>query len=281
MLAASAMIAIAAAAWGLWSLVLRPAGLPPTITSPLAFVVMGLAPLPLCRGAMPGDWNRRIVWLLFGNALFDAVNMVTFFAAIGKTTVAIAVLSHYAAPLFIAVVAPYIDGVHIRGARIAALLAFCGLALVLEPWRGMHGGLYGAGLGLTSAGCYAGNVFTGERLTRAIGPARALSYHSLLAAAMLFPLFITHTDALTARGVGILMIGAVIFGAGAGIVYLRGLAVVGATRAGMLAFLEPLVAVIVGIVVWHETTHALAILGALIILGAGVYVVRASNPKDG
>ena len=244
-------------------------------------LVMGLAPLPLCRGAMPYGWDRRVVWLLIGNALFDAVNMVTFFGALANTTVAIAVLSHYAAPLFIALIAPYIDGVHIRGARIAALVAFIGLALVLEPWHGVHGAALGAGLGLTSAACYAGNVFTGERLARAIGPARSLSYHSLLSTVFLLPLFLMHTDALTARGVSILLVGAIFLGAGAGLVYLRGLAVVGATRAGMLAFLEPMVAVVVGIVAWHETTHPLAILGAVVILGAGVYVVRASGPKAG
>ena len=56
-----------------------------------------------------------------------------------------------------------------------------------------------------------------------------------------------------------------------------GLSVVGATVASTLTYLEPLVAVTVGVVVWNESLAPSSLLGALLIAGAGLYVVRASR----
>src|SRR6185369_9290411 len=104
-LAGFAMVAIAAAAWGTWSLILRPTHLPATVSCPIIFLVMGLVALP---GALRGPrtaWDRRTLGLVALNAGFDALNAVAFFAAIDHTTVAIAVLSHYLAPILIALAA--------------------------------------------------------------------------------------------------------------------------------------------------------------------------------
>jgi drug/metabolite transporter (DMT)-like permease len=51
--------------------------------------------------------------------------------------------------------------------------------------------------------------------------------------------------------------------------------VIGPTCASVLAFLEPLVAVLVGVVVWKEAVGPVALLGAGLILAAGIAVTRA------
>src|SRR5262249_13729282 len=135
----SIMVTLAAASWGMWSLFLRPTHLPATITSPLIFFAMGVVALPLAlrdaRRRPATAWNRGTLALLVANAAFDALNVITFFAAIERTTVAIAVLTHYLAPILVALVAPRIDRVVTPGAGPAALVALVGLAIVLEPWR--------------------------------------------------------------------------------------------------------------------------------------------------
>mgnify|MGYP000968521325 CR=1 FL=1 len=63
--------------------------------------------------------NPRVLWsvsfqlsfaatlgLLVANALFDALNVLTFFGAMSTTTVAIAVLTHYLAPILVALLNP-------------------------------------------------------------------------------------------------------------------------------------------------------------------------------
>lgn len=271
------LVVVAATSWGCWSLVLRPAGVPASVTAPLVLLVMGLTLLPLRRldGIEP-RWDRRSVGLLVALSFSDALNIACFFAAMDVTTLGVAVLSHYLTPLLVAMAAPWIDGERIRGARIAALVATCGLALVLEPWSGGDGRkLLGAALGALSAVGYAGNVFLSARLVPRIGAARTVGYHAFLSALILLPLVSAAAlDAVTPRGLGLLVAGGITLGALSGWMFMRGLGVIGPTLASTLAFLEPLGAVVIGWLVWNERLSLLAVLGAVLILASGAWVAR-------
>lgn len=275
------MVTLAAASWGTWSLFLRPTGLSATVTSPIIFAVMGIAALPFALRAPRTTWDRKTVALLFGNVAFDALNLITFFAAINYTTVAIAVLSHYVAPLMIALAAPRIDKITVRGARPAAAVALLGLVIVLEPWATTaDGAMVGATLGVLSAVCYAGNMFVVRRLAERIGAPRAMSYHSLIAAVLLAPLLLIEPEAtarLAREDVLLLAAGAITIGAGSGVMFAIGLTRIGSARAAVLVFAEPLVAVTVGALWWDEPLHPLAALGGAMVLAAGIHVAREAR----
>ncbi|MEZ4368702.1 MAG: EamA family transporter [Kofleriaceae bacterium] len=179
--------------------------------------------------------------------------------------------------MLVALLAPYVDGTRTRGAAPAAVVALGGLAL-LEPWRTDGAWLLGATLGLVSAVGYAGNVFFARRLTLAVGAARTMCVHSALAAVLLAPLAVPDLGAIEARDLAVLGAGTLVLGTGAGLAYLHGLAIIGAARAAMLTFCEPIVAVVVGVVVWGEPLRAPAAAGAALVLGAGAYVIGANRP---
>lgn len=272
------MCTLAAASWGTWSLVLRPTHLPATVTTPIIFLIMGVVALPVALRGPRTVWDRTTIGLVVANMVFDGLNVVSFFAAIQYTTVAIAVLSHYVAPILVALAAPRVDGVVTRGAGAAAAVALAGLVIILEPWHApASGAVLGALLGLGSAVCYAGNVFTVRRIAARIGATRALSYHALLAGVAMTPLVAGHLEELTPENVGLLGLGAVTIGATSGVVFSLGLLRIGSARAAILAFIEPIVAVAVGVVVWGEALHPPAMLGAALVLGAGIQVARASR----
>lgn len=266
-------VVAAASSWGLWSLSVRPAGLPAMTFALVVFLVMGVVTLPAVALDRPATWSRRAIVLLVLNGFWDAANVLTFFAAMQETTVAIAVLTHYLAPVLVAVLAPYVDGERVKGAVPGALVACAGLTLVLEPWRG-HADVLGAALGTASAFAYAGNIFTVRRLVPLIGAPRVISYHSFIAAAMVVPFAIGAGVVPDAEALAWTAGGAVVLGSLAGVVYVRGLAVIGASRAAMLAYAEPVVAVIVGAVAWGEPVGALALAGVALIVGSGVYVAK-------
>jgi len=268
-------VAGAASLWGLWSLFLRPTGLPATVTGPIMLLLVGVFALPLALGGPPARWDRTTAALLAGNAVCDAINVVTFFAALEHTTVAIAVLTHYLAPVLIALAAPRIDGTVTRGAPAAAAVATLGLALVLEPWRDGGGIGLGALLGATSAVAYAGNVFVVRRLAPRLGAARTLSYHALLAAALLSPLAVSGAGAIELGDLALLASGTLVLGTFAGIAFIWGLQRIGSARAGVLAFAEPLVAVIVGGIAFSEPLSGWAALGGALVIAGGVAVARA------
>ena len=275
---ATATVAVAAASWGTWSVFLRPAELPAATAGTLVMVVMALAMLPAIRRAPAPRWDRTTALLLFGNAAFDALNVLTFFGAIQTTTVAVAVLTHYLAPVLVALAAPRIDGYRVRGAVPASVVAVAGLALVLEPWRG-GGAPLGAILGAISAVAYTGNVFVVRRLGQRIGVARAVSFHAAGAAVLMAPFAIAAGGDPTLGGVAWLTIGAILTGALAGAAFVWGLGITGAARAAMLAYLEPLVAVAVGALVWHEPLGRFALVGGALVIASGVYVARGDSAK--
>jgi drug/metabolite transporter (DMT)-like permease len=271
-------VTIAAASWGTWSLFLRPTRLPATVTAPIIFLVIGVVTLPAALRAPRAAWDRATVGLVAANAAFAALNIVTFFSAMQLTTLEIAVLTHYLGPIVIALAAPRIDGVVTPGSRLAAGVALTGLVMILEPWHApADGALLGAALGAASAVCSAGSVFTARRLAARIGATRALSCHALLAAAALAPLAAGHLDALTLPRLGLLAIGAVTIGAASGVAFTVGLIRIGSARAAVLTFIEPLVAVAVGAVVWREPLSPLAALGGALVLGAGIEVARKAR----
>ncbi len=272
------MVVAAAASWGTWTLFLFPAALPAQLATVIIFVVIALSTLPFALAEPKPVWDRRAVTWLLANTLCDVLNNVCFFAALHYRNVTIAVLAHYAAPILIALAAPYLDGVTTRGARPAALVALGGLVIVLEPWRApAAGAVMAAILGFGSAVFYAGTVFSVKRFAAAVGTSRAISYHSALGAVLLLPLALPQVGAVTASGVAYLAAGAVLLGTVANSLFVRGLARIGAARTAVLTFVEPLVAVSIGAVVWHERLGPIAVAGGLLVLASGVYVARQAR----
>jgi drug/metabolite transporter (DMT)-like permease len=270
----TALILAAAISWGTWSLWLRPTGLPSEVTTPILFLAMALGAWPLAVRERAPRWSKRAVLLLIAFGVSDAINVGTFFAAMSVTTVAIAVLTHYAAPVIVALLAPRIDGVHVPHAKLAALLALVGLTIVLQPWRELEGDvLLGATLGLVSACAYASNVFLARRLTEDLGASRTLGLHSVIAALLLLPLAGSRLFEIELVDVPYLAIGCVGPGLLAGLAFLRALTLIGAARASILAFVEPLVACLVGFLAWDESLGWSVVVGGALVIAAGVLVV--------
>ena len=273
------LVVAAAISWGTWSLFVRPTELPATVTGPIVFAIMGVATLPLALRAPRVRWDRALVGLVVANAALDALNVITFFAAFAYTSVAVAVLTHYLAPVVVALAAERIDGARTPDARPAAAVAFLGLAIVLAPVHAVPAGeLAGAALGAASACCYAGNVFVVRRLAARIGAARQLCYHALVAAIAMLPLVALAGDVrVRAVDLAYLGAGALVPGAAAGIAFAVGLGRIGSARAAILAYVEPLVAVAVGALVWDEPVRPAAALGGALVIAAGVHVARSAR----
>jgi DME family drug/metabolite transporter len=272
-------VAAAASLWGTWSLFLRPAGLAATVTAPLVIALVGLFVWPMARREPPAPLAARTALLLVSSAVLEALNVVTFFGAMSVTTNAVAVLTHYLAPVWVALLAPWIDRQRVPFARVAAVLAVAGLTLVLRPWSaGLDPRtLLGAALGATSAVAYAGNVFVLRRLVTTMGVARAQRARSLLAAAMLAPGVLMGPSPPPQLGpYAWVAVGALLPGALAGLLFARGLARIGAARASVLTYLEPLVSVAIGVVIWREPATRWTAMGCAMVIVAGLVVTRAT-----
>jgi len=281
-------VAMAAASWGTWPLILRAAEarapMDTALESAVTFAVVALVSGPLVlKDRLAARANLRawvgVVWLGVG----DALNVLFFFRAYQLTSVAIAVLTHYLAPVFVALAAPLVLRERFdRRSAVAALLSFAGLFLLLAPWRaeGRTTDLAGALLGATSAVFYASNVLTNKRLSTVFSGSEMTFYHGLVAVPLM-ALMVPRASwaGVDRHALGILLIGAIGPGALAGLLFVWGLRRVRASQASPLTLLEPLVAVILGATVFHETLAPTAMLGgALILFGAGLVVSANRAP---
>ncbi|MBI2392975.1 MAG: DMT family transporter [Deltaproteobacteria bacterium] len=281
-------VAIAATAWGTWSLFLRPASIDPRWASAIMLAVVALASAPTllrngARGPSEGPPRRPSEWwAIVGLGVFDAANAALFFSAMAVTSVAVAVLSHYLAPVFVAAVAPSVLGTpRARRALPLTALALLGLALVLEPWKvGSSIGkpVLGAMLGAGSAVFYATNVLITKRVGPRFTAEEQLVYHAVLSAVLLAIVAVVVRAPLpTLRGAALVATASVCIGAVAGLLFLQGLKRIRAEHAGMLTFLEPLTAVVVAWLAWGERPGFSAAIGGTLVLGAGVFSLRAPS----
>ncbi len=263
------LVAGAACTWGLWSLFLRGSGLGgPAVTAVVLAVMAAPLPFVLRRDALRDRGALAAVAVL---GLADAGNVGLYFTALQRGPIALAVLTHYLAPLLVALLAPAALGEPpSRRARLAAPAALLGLALVLGGPRGAS--LQTALLGGGSAGFYAAVVLAAKRAGRAFGPVALNALHAPISLALLLAAF--GPAALPVPGPGLLRVaaGAALCGLAANAVFYAGLRRVTAQVASALTWLEPLAATAVGAVAFGERLGPPALLGAALVLAAGVWV---------
>jgi drug/metabolite transporter (DMT)-like permease len=279
-----AAVAIAACTWGTWPLILHRAdAIAPTHAALKSAVVMAVATVVSAIVMLRDRVAARATlkdWLLIGwLGVGDAGNIVLFFKAYEVTSVAIAVLTHYLTPIFVAIAAPIF--LRERGSArgfVAVGLSFAGLVLLLGPWRASAGAgahdVLGAILGAASAVCYASNVMVNKRLAGVFSTSELMFFHGLVATPLLA--LLVPPSAWSAIDAGAMLVvvgGAIGPGAIAGLLFVYGLRKMPANHASTLTLLEPLIAVVLGAMFLGETMTAIGIAGGLLILTGAFLVV--------
>jgi drug/metabolite transporter (DMT)-like permease len=245
--------------------------------------VLTIASLPVmlfdrCRVvATRGQW-LAVGWL----GVSDALNVVLFFAAYQRTSVAIAVLTHYLTPILVAVLAPLVvrERPQVR-TYVAVALSFGGLVMLLEPWRAglSRADAIGAALGAGSAVFYASNVLVNKRLAPVFSGSELTFYHGVVALPLLGAIVPAGAwEATSLRSATLVVLGGLGPGALGALLFVWGLRRIAASHASVLTLLEPLVAVVLAAAVFGEVLGPVPVLGAtLILLGAAV-VLRSKEP---
>ena len=226
----------------------------------------------------------RAQWLALGwLGVGDAMNVLLFFAAYAKTSVAVAVLTHYLTPIFVALAAPVF--LHERsGVRtfVSVAVASLGLGLLLEPWRAGFGArdVAGAALGAGSAVFYASNVMVNKRLAPAFSGSELMAYHGVVSTLIL--VFFIPMAELPRVPIGSMLVvaaGAAGPGALGGLLFVWGLRRIPASHASVLTLLEPFVAVVLAAMFLGQTISPWAVVGGALILGGAVLVVSAPTTQ--
>ena len=285
-------VALAAASWGTWPLWLRgDHPLPPIAQAAVVLGTVGLVGLPfaLVARARARRTGPRRGPLLRMAALVtaDARNHLLYFGALAAGPVAAGVLSHYLTPVLLALLAPRALGdPRSRRAVPGAVVALAGLALVVLAAPGaIHGSgaAAAATLGGGSALFYAMVVLLARRMNASHEwtPIEAVAFHCLGSGLLLAPIEGRSLLAAGPTALAGLALPACALGIGGGTLFYWGLSRMPAAHAGVLTYLEPVVAVGVGAALLHEPLGAGSVAGAVLILAAGLAVVteRVAPPR--
>ena len=213
------------------------------------------------------------LWLALAGVLLG-FNWILLFEAYRYTTVAIATLCYYMAPILVVLVSPLLFHERVTAKKaVCVLLALVGMLLVSGVLRGGSGGGDARGVlfGLGAALFYAGIVLTNKKVTRTDGLTRTV-IQLLTAGVVLVPYVLLTEDlsalTLTPYTVGMLLVAGLVFTALTYTMYFSAIPGLRAQTAALGSYIDPVVAVLISALVLHEPMTALDWLGAALVLGA-------------
>jgi drug/metabolite transporter (DMT)-like permease len=230
-------------------------------------------------------WTKKIkeifitnyfLWMLM-SALFILGNVYAYYRAYTMTTLANSVLTHYTAPIFAALLAPIILKEKLERITIISLsISMTGLFLIASndlAISNQH--LTGIAFGSLSGLFYGISILISKKLTDHFHPSVILFYQCTIMAIIIAPMLGTFQYRITSQSFMLLIIYALLVGILAVFLYLKGLRYVEAQHAGILAYSEPVVVVMLGILFYSEIPTAKILLGGILIIYSGFLILRA------
>ena len=237
--------------------------------------------------------RRELAFLVAFGLIGVALVQWLYFVAIDNLPVGVALLIEFTAPLFVALFARFVYGEHVRR-RIWFAVALCltGLALVVELWSGVAFSTVGVTAAFGGAFALTAYLLMAER-ERRHRDAASLSFYGFLFAALLWavvqPLWEFPWDVLDdnvslqgnlseySAPIWLLVAFIVLIGTMVTFSLLVGsLRHISATRASIVATLEPVVATVIAWAWLGETFGATQLVGGAIVI-AGILVAQSAR----
>jgi drug/metabolite transporter (DMT)-like permease len=218
--------------------------------------------------------DQKLMLLLVGLLIF--LNNSSFYYAIQNTTIANAVLLHYLAPLLVVLVAPTVIREEKRSRKKLAIAAvgLLGMFVILSPQaEAINIGIIA---GLASAVFYASHTLIEKRLTTSVEPLIEVFYKNSVAAAlsvMAIPIIISQGLFSLEEMAKIAFLGITALGIGF-ILFFRGLGRVSSQNAMVLTYLEAVIAIVLGSIVFGEAMKLNVVFGGLLIVGSGIAIIK-------
>jgi drug/metabolite transporter (DMT)-like permease len=268
--------------WSTWGIMIRWLSLPPVVVLFYTALIASVAvPLVLRARGEFALGGVSTVWPLFtALALSSIINNLAYFYALAHTTVSNAVFTHYTAPVFVAVLAPFLITERLQKATLISLpLAVVGMLLIVLAGDGLQLGeehMRGIIAGTASGVAYAFLIIVSRRLSQMMMHHKAVVVLLWITAVVTAPAAFLMDHHLTTRTVLLLVTGGLVHSTIAPLLYFSAMRQVMAQNAAILGYIEPLAAVPLAFLFLSELPSVTAICGGILILFSGYFVVHAS-----
>ena len=248
----------------------------------LAAVMIGLFLLVTKQKISFANMKKEVP-LLLASGIALGVNWILLFQAYRYTTVSMATLSYYFAPVIVTAVCPILFKEKLTGKQLVCFVMSTA-GLVMITGLGASGGrdLIGILFGLGAAVFYAGVVLLNKFIQNVDGIHR--TFLQFLAAAVVLTPYVMLTDGVTLgsldmAGWGNLLIVGIVHTGVTYCLYFSSLKDLPGQKAAILSYIDPLVAVLVSVLFLGEGLTLWQAIGGGLILGFTLWNVV--SPKVG
>jgi drug/metabolite transporter (DMT)-like permease len=226
---------------------------------------------------------KNILLLIFAPLCFIA-NTMLFYFAFRNTTIANAVLTHYTAPVFVAILAPLLLKEKIQKTTwIAIVLSSIGLWLILggknpDPVVAREMEHLGIIAGALSGLAYAFLILIVRKIAPLYPSLFIIFVQNGIVALVLLPFVIKINFPL--EYIPYLITLGIVHSTLAPLLYVQGFKSVKANEAAILGYFEPVGAIILALIFLHEIPGIQALLGGALILYSGYMILKSRTKQE-
>lgn len=229
-----------------------------------------------------GSIKKELLLLLVSGAAMG-VNWILLFEAYKYTTVSVATLSYYFAPVIVLIVSPFLFRERLTPKQIICFIfSTVGLVMITGTAGGGKQDLLGIAFGLGAAVFYATVMLLNKFIKGVTGLHR--TFIQFIAAIIVLVPYVAFTSGFTlgsleAKGwICLLIVGLVHTGI-TYCMYFSSLKDLPGQEAAILSYIDPLVAVLVSVIWLGEPINTLQIIGGVLILGFTLWCELPSKKK--
>ena len=218
--------------------------------------------------------KKELLLLLFSGALMG-INWILLFEAYKYTTVSIATLSYYFAPVLVTIISPIIfKEVLTKKQIISFIFSTIGLVMITGTIKTGNQDFIGILFGLGAAVLYASVTLLNKFIKGVDGIQRTfVQFISAIIVLLPYVLFTSGLNYMSLTTIGWVSLG-IIGLVHTGITYCVYFSIIEdlpGQQVALLSYIDPLVAVLVSVVWLHETITLTQFIGGLLILGFTLY----------
>lgn len=276
---ARARIVASAVIWGSMGLVVRPIALSSGAIALIrgllgALFLFGL--IALGRRRVDFGSIRKNAWLLILSGALLGANWIFLFEAYRHTTIALATLSYYLAPVILTAASPLVIRERLNARKVLCVFAaLAGMALIsgIGGLSAPGGNLSGILLGLCAAVCYASLTMV-NKFVKGVAPLESTLIQLIVSSAALAP-YLMATGGFDVSGIGLkdILLLIVLGVAHTGLAfwwYFASVRELPAQTVAALTYIDPATAILLSTLLLGEAMRVPQMVGAALILGAAL-----------
>ncbi len=253
----------------------------------MALAGLVLAPFFLLTDGVAEVRRSGRFWRLVLIGVTVACELLLYFASIRLANVAVGIALEYMAPVYIALVAPWV--LHTRRAgsdMVAVAIAAVGMALIVLPSLTLAGSrnlVPGVACGIAAGGFYAAALLLVKGVGRGIRGTTFTLFFCVCTVVLMTPLAVWQTVAghyrLTWADLGIVVVMGLVYTALCFSLFTDGVRFVPIEQAGILGYLEPVTAPLWALLLVGERPLLSTWLGGALIIAAGIFAIALGRAE--